>query len=35
MQQSEKKYVENVFKVKHMTFERVNSFVYLGTLPLR
>ena len=21
-----------VFKVKHMTFERVNSFVYLGTL---
>ena len=35
MQQSEKKYVENVFKVKHMTFERVNSFVYLGTLTLR
>jgi hypothetical protein len=29
---SEKKYVENVFKVKNMTFERVNSFVYLGTL---
>ena len=29
---TEKKYVENVFKVKHMTFERVNSFVYLGTL---
>ena len=27
-----KKYIENVFKVKHMTFERVNSFVYLGTL---
>jgi hypothetical protein len=27
-----KKYVENVFKVKHMAFERVNSFVYLGTL---
>jgi hypothetical protein len=27
-----KKYVENVFKVKNMTFERVNSFVYLGTL---
>ena len=26
-----KKYVENVFKVKHMTFKRVNSFVYLGT----
>ena len=25
------KYVENVFKVKHMT-EQVNSFVYLGTL---
>jgi nucleosome binding factor SPN SPT16 subunit len=23
---------ENVFKVKHMTFEWVNSFVYLGTL---
>jgi hypothetical protein len=29
---SKKKYVENVFKVKPMTFERVNSFVYLGTL---
>jgi hypothetical protein len=27
-----KKYVENVFKVKNMTFESVNSFVYLGTL---
>jgi sorting nexin-29 len=29
---SKKKYVKNVFKVKNMTFERVNSFVYLGTL---
>jgi hypothetical protein len=29
---SKKKYVENVFKVKNMTFERVNSFVHLGTL---
>jgi hypothetical protein len=29
---TKKKYVEKVFKVKHMTFERVNSFVYLGTL---
>jgi hypothetical protein len=29
---SKKKYVENVFEVKNMTFERVNSFVYLGTL---
>jgi hypothetical protein len=29
---TEKKYVENVFKVKHMIFERVNNFVYLGTL---
>ena len=29
---TKKKYVENVFKVKHMAFERVNSFVYLGTL---
>jgi len=29
---TKKKYVENVFKVKHMTFERVNNFVYLGTL---
>ena len=28
---TKKKYVENVFKVKHMTFERVNSFVYLLT----
>jgi len=28
---TKKKYVENVFKVKHMIFERVNSFVYLGT----
>jgi hypothetical protein len=27
-----KKYVENVFKVKNTTFERVNNFVYLGTL---
>jgi hypothetical protein len=26
------KYVEYVFKVKNMTFEGVNSFVYLGTL---
>jgi hypothetical protein len=26
------KYVEKVFKVKNMTFKRVNSFVYLGTL---
>ena len=26
------KYAENVFKVKHVTFERVNIFVYLGTL---
>jgi len=32
---TKKKYVENVFMVKHMTFERVNSFVYLGTLTLR
>ena len=32
---TKKKYVENVLKVKHMTFERVNSFVYLGTLTLR
>jgi len=31
---TKKKYVENVFKVKHMTFKRVNSFVYLGTLTL-
>jgi hypothetical protein len=29
---SKKKYVENVFKVMNMTFERINSFVYLGTL---
>jgi hypothetical protein len=29
---SRKKYVEKVFKVKNMTFERVNSCVYLGTL---
>jgi hypothetical protein len=29
---TKKKYVENVIKVKHMTFERVNSFMYLGTL---
>ena len=29
---TKKKYVENVFKVKHMTLERVHSFVYLGTL---
>ena len=29
---TKKKYIENIFKVKHMTFERVNSFVYLGTL---
>jgi hypothetical protein len=29
---TKKKYVENVFKVKHMAYERVNSFVYLGTL---
>ena len=27
-----KKYDENVFKVKHMAYERINSFVYLGTL---
>jgi len=26
---TKKKYVVNIFKVKHMTFERVNSFVYL------
>jgi hypothetical protein len=26
-----RKYGEHVFKVKHMTFEQVNSFVYLGT----
>jgi hypothetical protein len=25
---TKKKYVENIFKVKHMTFERVSSFVY-------
>ena len=29
---TEKKYVENVCKEKRMTFGRVNSFVYLGTL---
>ncbi|GFG34645.1 hypothetical protein Cfor_03714 [Coptotermes formosanus] len=29
---AKKKYTENVFKVKHVTFERVNSFMYLGTL---
>jgi len=29
---TKRKYVENVSKVKHMTFERFNSFVYLGTL---
>jgi len=29
---TKKKYVENVFKMKHMAFQRVNSFVYLGTL---
>jgi hypothetical protein len=29
---AKKKYIENVFKVKHVTFERVNSFMYLGTL---
>jgi sorting nexin-29 len=29
---SKKKYVENVFKVKHIIFESVNSFVHLGTL---
>ena len=29
---TKKKYGQNVFKVKYMTFERVNSFVYLGTL---
>jgi sorting nexin-29 len=27
---TKKKYVENLFKVKHMTFERVNSFVYIN-----
>jgi phosphomevalonate kinase len=29
---TKKKYVEKVFKVKHMTFEQINSFVYRGTL---
>ena len=29
---SKKKNAENVFKVKHMTFEQVNSFKCLGTL---
>ena len=28
---TKKKYAENVFKVKHQTFEQVDSFVYLGT----
>jgi hypothetical protein len=28
---TKKKYSEKDFKVKHMTFERVKSFVYLGT----
>jgi len=32
---TKKKGVENIFNVKHMTFERVNSFVYLGTLTLK
>jgi hypothetical protein len=27
---TKKKYVKNVFKVKHLTYERVNSFVYLN-----
>jgi hypothetical protein len=31
---TKKKYVEKLFKVKHMTFERVNSFDYFGTLTL-
>jgi len=31
---TKKKYVENVFKVNHMTFESVNSFVYLRTLTI-
>jgi hypothetical protein len=29
---TKKKYVENVLKMKHVTFERVNSFVYLRIL---
>jgi hypothetical protein len=29
---TKKKYVENRCRVRHMTFERVNSFVHLGTL---
>ena len=29
---TKKKCVGNIFKVKHTTFERVKSFVYLGTL---
>jgi len=29
---TKKKYIEKVVKVKRVTFERVNSFVYLGTL---
>jgi hypothetical protein len=28
---AKRKYGEHVLKVKHMTFERVNSFVYLGS----
>jgi hypothetical protein len=31
---TKKKCFEKVFKVKHMTFDGVNSFVYLETLPL-
>ena len=29
---TKKKYVQDIFKVKHMTFEQVNSFVCLGPL---
>ena len=29
---SKKRCAENAFKVKHMTFKRVNSFMYLGAL---
>ena len=29
---STKRYVDYNFKAKHMTFERVNSFMYLGIL---
>jgi hypothetical protein len=29
---TKKKYVENVLKVNHVTFEQVSSFMYLGTL---